>query len=132
MTDSPSPIEEAINDDAATSARGKLGWLSITVAAIFGLFYAYYLWDAISTTVELSSSYTGNGLDTSAVPWGLAIAGLLIMPVVYGLAFVIGRRHNVFGKALIFVIGLAAAAALSLTVIALEGQALTNALLESL
>ena len=36
--DDSDPVSDAISDDARSSARGKLGWLSITVAVIFGLF----------------------------------------------------------------------------------------------
>ena len=58
------------------------------------------------------------GLDASFVPWWLLWIGVLIPPLVFGLALVIGRRQGVLGKALILLVGLTIVAGLSLGVIA--------------
>jgi len=100
-------VADAIEDDARASARGKLGWLSITVAIIFGLFYVYAFFVAISDIVDSSSA--------SNAPWGILIAALLVPVVVFVAAFLVGLRRNVFGKALIFILGLVVVAALTIT-----------------
>ena len=100
-------VADAIEDDARASARGKLGWLSITVAIIFGLFYVYAFFVAISDIVDSSSA--------SNAPWGFLIAALLVPVVVFVAAFLVGLRRNVFGKALIFILGLVVVAALTIT-----------------
>lgn len=124
MTDSvdDSPLDEALADDSRAAKRGKLGWLSLTVAALFGLFFAYDLWEAIENAIEVPKLYAqleAVGLGAREVPWLLIWIGILIPPVAYGVAFLIGLRHNVFGKALVFVLALVLVAALSLSVNAL-------------
>ena len=124
MTDSPevSPVDQAIAADARAAKRGKLGWLSLTVAALFGLFYAYDLWEAIENAIELPKLYEqleAVGLGAGEVPWVLIWVGIAVAPLAYGGAFLLGRRHNVFGKALIFLVGLVLVAALSLSINAL-------------
>jgi len=114
------PVEEAINDDAKSSARGKLGWLSITIAALFGLFYAYSLFTAISHAFEVSTIFIEGSASTDSVPWALVVVGILLPIVIFALAFLIGLRRNVFAKALIFVVGLAALSALALTILGFE------------
>jgi cation transport ATPase len=100
-------VSDAIQDDARASAHGKLGWLSITVAIVFGLFYVYAFFVAISDIVDWSIS--------SNAPWGFLIAALLLPVVVFAAAFWVGLRRNIFGKALVFILGLVVVAALTIT-----------------
>ena len=94
--------------------------LGLVVAAQFGLFYAYDLWEAVSPFVALPAFYDAYGYGSENVPWWLLWIGVLIPPVVYAVAFSIGIRHNLVGKLLIFLVGLAVVAALSIGVVALE------------
>lgn len=115
------PTEGAKNpeDTDAASAGRRPTWPSATVAALFGLLFAYYLWDAIRSLVVLPAEYESLGLGRDAAPWTLLIIGVLIPVVVYGAALVVGLRRNVFARALLFLVGLATVASLSLGVIAL-------------
>ena len=117
MTDSP-----PLDSDAAVppAAKQSYGLISIAVAAAFALFYAYDLWEAVSTLVSLPVFYEAYGLDATFVPWWLLWIGVLIPPVMFGVAFLVGRRQNVFGIALVFLVGLTIVAGLSLGIIALE------------
>ena len=117
MTNSP-PLDP---DPAAPPADKKpYGLISIALAAAFALLYAYDLWEAVSTLVSLPAFYEAYGLDASFVPWWLLWIGVLIPPVLFGLAFLVGRRQNAFGKALVYLVGLTIVAGLSLGIIALE------------
>jgi hypothetical protein len=116
MTDE-NPIAES---EPVAITRARYGWPSLTVAAVFGLFYAYDLWEAVSNFVELPVVYKQYGLEASDIPWWVLVLGLVIPPLVFATAFVVGRKHSVLGKALIFIVGLAVVAGLSLGVIALE------------
>ncbi len=120
IAESDDPSREAVSDDAHETKRGRFGWLSLTVAGVFGLFYAYDLWEAVSNFVELPAVYKQYGLETSDIPWWVLVLGLVVPPLVFAIAFVAGRKHSVLGKALIFIVGLAVVAGLSLGVIALE------------
>jgi hypothetical protein len=120
IADSDDHVSEVVADDAREAKRGRYGWLSLTVAGVFGLFYAYDLWEAVSNFVELPAVYKQYGLETTDIPWWVLILGLVIPPLVFAIAFVVGRKQSVLGKALIFIVGLAVVAGLSLGVIALE------------
>ena len=114
MTDT-SPIE-------ASATRARLGWLSLTIAIVFGLLYAYDLWEAINNAVELPKQYAALetlGVEVGEVPWTLIVANILIPPAIYLLAFVTGLRRNPFGKVVLFTLGLALVAVLTLDIIAI-------------
>lgn len=107
-------------EPVGTSRVKNFGPIAVVVVALFGLFYAYDLWEAVSNLIELPPVYGLYGLDASFVPWWLLWIGVLIPPAIFALAVVIGRRRGVGGKALILLVGLTLVAGLSLGVIALE------------
>lgn len=109
MTDDENPVEHVLTDDATATAKGRIGPLGLAAAIIFGLFYAYALWAALSQLIDLPSGIKGIGA-----------AGLAVPILSYVLAFVLGRRRNVGDKALIYVAGLVAVAALGLSIIGFE------------
>jgi len=120
VANSDNPIEDVVADDAAEARRGRYGWLSLVVAALLGLFYAYDVWEAIGNMINLPPFYDSIGIGSKHVPWWLLWIGVAIPVIVYILAFVIGRHRNVGAKAVIFIVGLALAAGLGIGVIALE------------
>jgi hypothetical protein len=118
----PEPVETAIERDDRAARRGRLGWLSITVAIVFGLFYAYDLFEAISNAIGVSAQYAelnrlGEAVDRApiAVPWLILVIDLALPVVVYAAAFLIGRRQNLISRVLVFLLGLAVVAALTLS-----------------
>jgi len=115
------PVEEVIEDDAREAKRGRYGWLSLVVAAIFGLFYAWNVWQSVATMFVLPQFYDAYGYGAENVPWWLLWVGVAVPVVAFLLAFVIGRRSNVLVKALVFLAGLAVTSALGIAIIALEG-----------
>jgi len=120
ISESDNPIEAVVADDTAEATRGRYGWLSLIVAFLFALFYVYDLWEAVGTMFALPAFYDAYGIGAQYVPWWLLWIGVLLPVAVYVIAFIGGRRRNVFGKALIFLVGLAVVAGLSLGVIAFE------------
>ncbi len=122
MSDEKTPaevVDEAVEKDAAITAKGGIGPLSLAVAALFGLVYAYFVYQAIRNVIELPKTYSAIGL-ADAVPWPLLIVGLAVPIVIYVLAFVIGLRRGLLDKALVFLIGVATTAALGYGVIAIH------------
>lgn len=115
-----SPIEDVIADDAREAKRGRYGWLSLVVAALLGLFYAYDVWGAVGNMINLPTFYDAIGIGSRNVPWWLLWIGVVIPVVIYVLAFVVGRRRNVGAKAVVFIVGLAVAAGLGIGVLAVE------------
>ena len=118
IADSENPIEEIVADDEREAKRGRYGWLSLVVAALFGLFYAYDIWTAIGNLFGVPAEYA-QFMASDYVPWWLLWIGVAIPPLGFALAVFVGRRRNVFGKALIFLVGLAVVAALTFGVYAL-------------
>ncbi|MCU1406268.1 MAG: hypothetical protein JWQ43_2571 [Glaciihabitans sp.] len=110
---------DTYSDGAVKRPIRRLGWASTAVAIIFGLVYAYYLYDAINSLVQVPAEYEALGLSTADAPWGLLVMVLLIPIVTYAGAFVVGRRRNVFGRAVIFAAGLGVLATLTASAISL-------------
>ncbi len=129
MTDTDpaeTPLETERDENATASRAGRLGWLSITIAIVFGLFYVYNLFEAISNVVGVTSQINLYNqaravvkLDPVPIPWVWLVIDVLLAPVAFALAFVLGRRRPVLLKVLLFVIGLTLVAAMTLSVEAL-------------
>jgi hypothetical protein len=120
MSNTDNPIQEVLDDDVRETRRGRYGWLSLVVAGLFGLFFAYELWEAVSNLVALPAFYEAFGYGAENVPWWLMWVGVIIPVAVYVIAFVIGRHRGVGGKALVFLVGLAVVAGLSITLAGFE------------
>ena len=120
------PLEAERAENATQSRAGRLGWLSITIAIAFGLFYVYNLFEAISNVVGVTSQINLYNqaravvkLDPVPIPWVWLVIDVLLAPVAFTLAFVLGRRQRPLLKVLLFVIGLTLVAAMTLSVEAL-------------
>ncbi|MES2092987.1 MAG: hypothetical protein V4531_04125 [Actinomycetota bacterium] len=112
--------------DTRQTRTSRLGWLSLGVAILFALFFVYDLFEAISNVVGVTSQINLYNqaravvkLDPVAIPWLWLVIDVLLAPVVYALAFVIGRRKSLLAKVFLFVIGLTLVAAATLSVEAL-------------
>jgi hypothetical protein len=89
-------------------------WLTVTIAILFGLFYAYDLWEAIGNLVGLNIQAGGLDTSLSGFGWTVLILAVLIPVGVYGFAFWLGRNRVVGVQALMFFTGLCLVAVFSL------------------
>lgn len=130
MTDNNAATPDASTDrviaDGTRASYGRLGWLGLAIAILFGLVYAYDLFEAISNVVGVSAQINEYNAARSKVdlapvptPWIVLIIDLLVAPVVYTVAFILGRRHSYFVRTLYFLVGLTVVAAVSLSLVAL-------------
>jgi len=129
MTDTDpaeTPLETEGDENSTVSRAGHLGWLSITIAIAFGLFYVYNLFEAISNVVGVTSQINLYNqaravvkLAPVPIPWVWLVIDVLLAPIAFALAFVLGRRQPVLMKVLFFAIGLTLVAAMTLSVEAL-------------
>ncbi|MBC7403525.1 MAG: hypothetical protein H7279_10205 [Microbacteriaceae bacterium] len=124
--DADSPADSAVEADVATSRSGRIGWLSLAIAILFGLFYVYDLFEAVSNVVGVTSQINLYNearavvkLDPVPIPWGWLVIDVLLAPVVFTMAVIIGRKKAVLLRVLLFVIGLTLVAATTLSVEAL-------------
>ena len=129
MTDNnaaaPDAATERVADDPRAS-HGRLGWLGLAIAILFGLVYTYDLFEAISNVVGVSTQISEYNTARSKVdlapvstPWIVLIIDLLLAPVVYTVAFVLGRRRSPFVRTVYFLVGITVVAAVSLSLVAL-------------
>lgn len=109
-----------MTNTSSPSVRARIAkGTTVAVAVVFGLFYAYFLFDAIRSLVELPAQYEQVGLGRENAPWSLLVTGVIIPVVVFLAALIVGRRRSVGSQAIIYLVGLGAVACLGLGVIAL-------------
>ncbi|RNE59302.1 hypothetical protein [Cryobacterium tepidiphilum] len=96
-------------------------WLTVTIAVIFGLFYAYDAWEAVGNLVGLNLQ--AQSLDTrlSGFGWGVLIGGIALPIVVYAVAFWLGHKRSATVQALLLLAGLALVAVLALDMFVVFG-----------
>lgn len=88
----------------------------VIVWIVFGLLYAYPLFEGISNLIALPAYYDAAGL-AGAIPWWLLVIGIAAPVLLYLAALWIGRGRELFPRALILAVGLAATNALFLSVV---------------
>jgi hypothetical protein len=101
---------------AGTSAPARRSprWITGLVIGIAGLFYAYAVWNAVAHLVSMAQT----GL--TAAGWAALAFGVVFPALVFGFAFVIGRRRRVGELALVFLAGLGIVAVFWLSLLALS------------
>lgn len=114
--------------DRATCRRRASLLVFTAIAVLFGLLYAYDLYEAVTNLVSVPGEaryanndfYAENGLDglVASPPWAALVANVALPPVTYVVAFLLARRRRLPVVALIMLAGLAASAALSLSITA--------------
>ncbi len=96
-------------------------WLTLTLAIVFGLLFAFDMWEAVGNLAGVSSIASDLGTTINAVGWIVLIIGILLPVAVFVLAFQIGRRRDVLSQVLLYLAGLGTVAAASLSLLALFG-----------
>lgn len=104
---------------AELERRRRIRWPNAVVTVVFGLFYAYYLFDAIRSLIELPAFYEESGFDRSQAPWTLLVIGVVLPVAGFVAACVLGRHHTFLSRALVFLAGLGVVSCLSLAVVVL-------------
>ena len=99
-------------DDAPPPSRVLLAVLWV----VFAILFAYPLFEGISNLVSLPAFYDAEGIG-GAVPWYLLIIGVAAPVILYLGALLLGRGRELFPRALILAVALAATNALFLSVV---------------
>lgn len=99
----------------ASSPRTALPvWLIATIAAAFGLFYAWAIWTAVSFIAQQASGVEG----LTGYGWFVLVLPVVFPAVVFAGAFALGWRRRALPFALIMLSGLALVAVFWLDVLA--------------
>ena len=99
--------------------RATPRWLAVTIIVVFGLLYAYDVWEAVGNLVGLNIQASTLGVSLSGWGIGLLLAAILVPFVVFGLASWLGRHRGPAAQALLFLVGYAVVQALTLDLTAL-------------
>ena len=117
--------DAGVADSATTVARRSPTWIIATVAGLFGLFYAYAVWNALDFLIKQATGVFGlNGLGWLVL--GLAVVFPLI---VFALTVSLGHKRRIGDFTLMLLTGLALVAVFWLSVVAyteVNGASLLN------
>jgi len=113
----PGDRADAVDRSAARSATPL--WLVVTIAVVFGVFYAYDVWEAVGNLVGLNL-YAGQ-LEVALTAYGVAllVVGIAVPFLAYATAFWLGRHRGPLAQIVLFLAGYALVQALSADVAAL-------------
>jgi hypothetical protein len=119
MTEASVP---AGGDTGASQATGTTSqprsaaplWLAVTIAVIFGVLYAFDVWEAVRDLVGMSLMVGDLGVSFAGIGIGILIAALLVPLIVFGIAFWLGRRRGPLAQVVLFLAGYALVQALTL------------------
>jgi hypothetical protein len=97
----------------AVSRRRLPTWLVVTIAGLFGLFYAYVVWSAVALLIQQVNGPLGlNGLG-----WFVYILPIVFPLIAFGIAFAIGARRAAGQFAIVLLAGLTLSAAFWLAIV---------------
>lgn len=95
-------------------ARTLPTWVVVVIAVVFGLFYAYAVWNAVDFLVAQASGPLGlNGYG-----WFVLLLAVLFPLLAFGVAFALGWRRSWWEFALVLLAGLGVVAVFWLNVVA--------------
>ena len=103
----------AITDSTAPERSATPLWLAVTIAALFGVLYAYDVWEAVRDLVGMSLMVGDLGVSFAGGGIALLIAALVVPFLVFGLAFWLGRRRGPLAQIVLFLAGYALVQALT-------------------
>ena len=101
-----------IDLETGTASGVPLGW-RIGLAVLFAALYGWFLFSAVSNLVALPPLYEAQGY-AEYTPWATLILGVVLPPVFYLVALLVGRGRMLSPRVVAFAAGLGATAATSL------------------
>jgi len=96
-----------------TAARRMPTWLIVALSGIFGLFYAYAVWNSLGNLIQ-TLAFT----PLNAMGWIVWIFAIVFPVIVFAFAFALGYRRRALHFALILLTGLVLVAVFWLNLLA--------------
>lgn len=115
------PMASTTSNSAPATRSTSPRWLTVVVAALFGLFYAYDIWEAVGNLVGISAAASSLDTTLSGLGWTVLVSAILLPAIIFGVALWIGRRRSAGVLALLLLAGLALSAVLALDIYVLFG-----------
>ncbi len=92
-------------------------WVAATIAVLFGLFYAFDVWEALGNLLAIAQGASALGVPISAYGWVVLIGAVILPLVLFALAFWLGRNRGAPALAAFLFVGLCVSAAAYLNII---------------
>jgi hypothetical protein len=111
----------ANNDKDGAAERPSTAPLTggrVAVLVIFGLLYAYFLWQAIGNAIVLPRFIALDGGSLNGTGWVVIVLNILAAPLCYLAAMLVAARRSTLMLALLLAAGLCLLSALTLTLVA--------------
>lgn len=102
--------------DATTGAaknRALPTWLVVTISVIFGLFYAYFVWNAVGFLAQAA----GGAQQLNGYGWFVLLLAVVFPLIAFGVAFAAGWRRTWWQFALVLLTGLCVSAVFWLNIL---------------
>jgi len=110
-------MSEEISDAATPARASRLQmpvWGLVAIAVLFGLFYAYALWNALAFLIDQATGPLGlNGYG-----WFVLLLAVVFPLIAFAIAFAVGWRRRWWHFVLVLLTGLCVVAVFWLNVIA--------------
>lgn len=107
----------ALPADERAPRAGLPLWLQVALAVVFGLFYAYDVWEVVESLVQILSL----GLTFTPAGWAIMVVAGLAPLALFAAAFAVGRGRSIPIVLLAYLAGLATSGALFSTFTVLLG-----------
>jgi hypothetical protein len=109
MTDAPTTPERAPDPQ-----QHQRAWplTAVVLAVVFGLLFAWFLYQAIGNLVNVPAAYEQVGYG-DRIPWGILLAGVGLPVVLFAGAAWLGLRRSLSQRVILFAAALGATAATS-------------------
>lgn len=98
--------------DASPRPARTPTWILVAIGGIFGLFYAYALWQAVGNTIQAAQ------IGLNALGWLVWILAILFPVIAFAVSFALSYRRGTAVYTLVLLTGLALVAVFWLNVIA--------------
>jgi hypothetical protein len=111
--------KDASGGAGARRPAAPLTGIRVAVLVVFGLLYAYFLWQAIGNAIVLPRFLAlDGGAALNGTGWAVIVLNIVAAPLCYLAAMLVGARRSTGMLALLLAAGLCLLSALTLTLVA--------------
>ncbi|MFZ4842199.1 hypothetical protein [Mycetocola saprophilus] len=93
-------------------------WLTIAIAVVFGLLFAYQVWGGVGSAITIPRRVSEAGGSVSALGWTMLVLSIIVPLIAFYLSYRIGRRRGWISMILTYLVGVAASSAIALSLAA--------------
>lgn len=98
---------------AAETRRRLPTWVIVAISVLFGLFYAYFVWNAVAFLSQAASG----AQPLNAYGWFVLLLSVVFPLIAFGVSFAVGWRRTWWEFALVLIAGLCVVAVFWLNIL---------------